>query len=44
MDLFASVSGDKMRPDRERSNSRVLSPRFAPVMPDKIEVKAASLL
>ncbi|KAI6172588.1 hypothetical protein M3Y98_00989900 [Aphelenchoides besseyi] len=43
MDLFSRVGGDKSRPEREKSNMKVLSPRFAPLMPDKVETKDSHL-
>ncbi|KAH7721146.1 Protein MLTN-9 [Aphelenchoides avenae] len=43
MDLFSSMSGDKRRSEREQSNTKFLSPRFAPLMPDKSESSRAQL-
>jgi hypothetical protein len=43
MDLFSRVGGDKMRSERLRSNSKFLSPRFAPLMPDKVEADKSEL-
>ncbi|KAI6242108.1 hypothetical protein M3Y99_00251100 [Aphelenchoides fujianensis] len=43
MDLFSRVSGDKARGERQKSNTKILSPRFAPLMPDKVETEVAQL-
>lgn len=43
MDLFNRVGGDRNRPDRLRSNAKFLSPRFAPLMPDKVEADKSEL-
>ncbi|KAK0401377.1 hypothetical protein QR680_015748 [Steinernema hermaphroditum] len=38
--FIESVSGKRKREIRERSNVRLLSPRVAPLMPDKLETKS----
>lgn len=43
MDLFSRVNGDDQRQERRRSNSRILSPRFAPLMPDKVDAERSEL-
>lgn len=43
MELFSAFGGDKQRQERRRSNYRILSPRFAPVMPDKIDAERSDL-
>ncbi|KAK0393855.1 hypothetical protein QR680_000435 [Steinernema hermaphroditum] len=43
IDLVESVTGKKNRKVREQSNVRFMSPRIAPLMPDKMETKSRHL-
>lgn len=43
MELFNRVGGDRNRHERLRSNTKFLSPRFAPLMPDKVEADKSEL-